>query len=279
MTLRLVLVGWGAIGQTVAELLASTSPEVFGPGARHRDRTRVEIVGVGVRDASIALPGVPESARVLTDPSELRALAPHVVAEAAGRASVGPWGRAALGLGVDFIVSSVSAFADPVLLDELRALAVDHGGRVEIQPGALAGVDALSAARFMGLDRVEHRIVKPPAAWRGSPAEELCDLQHLTEATEFSRATAAETAASFPQNANVAMTSALAGVGPDRTEVVLVADPAATTNRHEITASGGFGTLDVAIANNPLPTNPKSSAMAALALARAITNRASAIAI
>lgn len=264
MTLRVALIGWGAIGTTVADLLTDAP---------------LEIVVVGVRDAGASRAGLPTTATVIADPSELAAAQPDVVAEAAGRESVGPWGRSALATGADLIVSSVSAFADAALLGELTQLAVAHNARLEIQPGALAGVEALSAARFMGLERVEHRIVKPPAAWSGTAAEDLCDLTSLTEATEFSRATAAETAAAFPKNANVAMTSALAGVGPDHTQVVLVADPTATTNRHEISAAGGFGTLEVAIANNPLPANPKSSAMAALGLARALTNRASAIAI
>jgi aspartate dehydrogenase len=59
----------------------------------------------------------------------------------------------------------------------------------------------------------------------------------------------------------------------------LVADPTATTNRHEISASGAFGSLEVAIANNPLPDNPKTSAMAALNLARAINTRVAPIVI
>ena len=81
----------------------------------------------------------------------------------------------------------------------------------------------------------------------------------------------------FPKNANVAMTTALAGIGPDKTEIELVADPTATTNRHELHAEGGFGTMDVVMANNPFPANPKTSAMAALNLARAIENRAAPI--
>ncbi len=264
MALRVALIGWGAIATTVAELLADAA---------------VEIVAVGVPDADTSRSGLPMSAELVTDPSQLAAVQPDVVAEAAGRESVGPWGRVSLTAGVDLIVSSVSAFADAALLAEFTELATVNGARVEIQPGALAGVDALSAARLMGLERVEHRIVKPPTAWSGTPADSLCDLAALATATEFFRASAAETASAFPKNANAAMTSALAGVGPERTEVVLVADPGAITNRHEITASGEFGTLEVAIANNPLPTNPKSSAMAALALARAITNRTSAITI
>lgn len=260
----MALIGWGAIGRTAAGLV--------------RDAP-IDIVAVALRDPAAVRPDLPSSARLMTEPIDLTATAPDVVAEAAGRDSVGPWGRAALRAGTDLIVSSVSAFADPALLEELRGLALAAGARIEIQPGALAGVDALAAARFMGLERVEHRIVKPPAAWRGTPAEAHCDLDALSETTEFSRMSAAETAMAFPKNANVAMTSALAGLGPDRTEITLVADPTATTNRHEIRASGGFGTLEVVIANNPLPANPKSSAMAALALARALTNRASAISI
>ncbi len=262
--LRVAFVGWGAIARTAAQLLEGAA---------------VEVVAVAVRDPSPPRANLPAQARLITDPSELAATRPEVVAEAASRESVGPWGRAALEAGADFVVSSVSAFADSWLLDELRALAVANGVRVQIQPGALAGVDALAAARLMGIDEVEHRIVKPPAAWRDTPAEGLCALDSLARPESFFSASAAEAASEFPKNANVAMTTALAGIGPERTRITLVADPDATTNRHEITASGAFGRLDVAIANNPLPDNPKSSAMAALNLARAIQNRVSPIAI
>ena len=133
--------------------------------------------------------------------------------------------------------------------------------------------------RLMGIDQVEHRIVKPPLAWAGTPADTLCDLDALTTATEFFTANAAETASAFPKNANVAMTTALAGIGPERTQITLVADPAASTNRHELHAHGAFGEMQVTIANQPLPANPKTSAMAALSLARAIKNRVASIAI
>ena len=262
--LRVALIGWGAIGTATAGYLADAP---------------VDIVAVGVRDSERERADLPAGAMVITDPSQLGGLTLDVVAEAAGRESVGPWGRAALGAGVDFIVSSVSAFAEAELLEELRSLAVEHGVTVQIQSGALAGVDALAAARHMGIDSVEHRMVKPPRAWVGTPAEDLCDLEALGERRAFFTASAAETARAFPKNANVAMTTALAGIGPDRTTISLVADPAAATNRHEISAHGAFGSLDVVIDNNPLPANPKSSAMAALALVRAIENRATSIVI
>lgn len=262
--LRVALIGWGAIGRAAAGYLAD------GP---------VDIVAVGVRDEARRRTDLPAGAVVVTDPEQLSGLDLDVVAEAAGRESVGPWGRTALRAGVDFVVSSVSAFADATLLDELRSLAVEHAAAVQIQSGALAGVDALAAARHMGIDAVEHRMVKPPRAWAGTPAEDLCDLETLGEPLTFFSASAADTASAFPKNANVAMTTALAGIGPDRTTISLVADPSATTNRHEISAHGAFGSLSVVIDNNPLPSNPKSSAMAALALVRAIENRANPIAI
>lgn len=264
--LRVVLVGWGAIGQTAARLVAEA------------DRA-VAIVGVAVWSPDAAREGLPATAALITDPSELAALKPDVVAEAASREAVAPWGRAALALGADLVVSSVSAFAEPLVLAELRRVADQHHATIHIQPGALGGVDALAASRPLGLDTVEHRIVKPPSAWQGTPADEGGFLDTITEPTVLLEATAAETAARFPKNANVAMTTALAGIGPDATRVVLVADPNATTNRHELRASGAFGELDVRIDNAPLPDNPKSSAMAALGLARAISNRSATLAI
>lgn len=263
---RLVLVGWGAIGRTAARLLADGS-----------DAEAIDLVAVAVRSATADRPPAP--CPLITDPSELAEYEPDVVAEAAGRDSVAPWGRAALAAGADFVVSSTSALADATVLDELRRLAATSGASVQIQPGALGGIDALSAARHLGLEAVEHQIVKPPRAWAGTPAEELCDLDTLTEPTTFFSGDAAETATAFPKNANVAMTTALAGIGPAATRITLVADPGAGTNRHEIRARGGFGELDVTISNNPLPDNPKTSAMAALGLVRAIEQRVAPIAI
>lgn len=260
--LRLVLIGWGSMARATAALL---------------EHANVELVAVAVRSTSEACTDLPANTQVIGDPAELAATRPDIVAEAAGRGSVGEWGPAALEVGADFIVSSTSAFTDERLLESLRETARRCGSRVIIQPGALAGIEALSAARHMGIDAVEHKIVKPPLAWRGTPAESLCDLEGLDEQLAFFSANASETASTFPKNANVAMTAALAGIGPAATKITLIADPGAKTNRHELSAHGAFGRLEVSIANNPLPSNPKTSAMAALSLVRSIENRVSSI--
>jgi predicted dinucleotide-utilizing enzyme len=67
--------------------------------------------------------------------------------------------------------------------------------------------------------------------------------------------------------------ASLAGIGLERTHVELVADPAAGGNGHQLSASGAFGKLDIAIENRPLAANPKSSEMTALGLVRLIENR------
>lgn len=258
--LRLVLVGWGAIAKRVSALLADR-------------RAPVRIVGVAVRDAAAPRVDLPDGASLIDDPAALAGLSPALVVEAAGRASVEPWARATLALGLPFAVSSTSAFADPVLLDALVALARATGGTVMIPPGALGGIDALSAAGRLGLSFVTHEIVKPPAAWRGTPAEALCDLDGLTAPVCFFEGSAAEAAAAFPQNANVALITALAGLGPDGTRLRLVADPGATLNGHHLRAEGDFGRLDIRLENRPLAANPKSSELTALNLVRLIENR------
>lgn len=258
---RVVLVGWGAIATRVAALLAQRG-------------SAVDVVAVAVRDPSVARIGLPQGTRLIASPQELTGLEADLLVEAAGRASVPAWAAAGLGLGWDVALSSVSALTDAALLQQLLALATENRAQLLIPPGALGGIDALSAAARLPMTEVRHEIVKPARAWRGTAAEALCDLAALTAPVTFFEGTARAAADAFPQNANVAVISALAGIGPDRTMVALTADPGAALNSHTIRATGDFGTLTLTLENRPLATNPKSSEMTALSLLRLIENRA-----
>lgn len=254
-------VGWGAISKRVAELLAER-------------KSCVKIGAIAVRDRSASREGIPAGAVLIEDPAELAATGASLVVEAAGRPSVLPWGEAAFAAGMDFAVSSTSAFVDDALFQRLKDVAAVSGAKLIIPPGALGGIDALSAASRLSIASVEHRIIKPAKAWEGTPAAQLIPLDEISEATVFFTDTARKAADAFPQNANVAVITSLAGIGIDHTRVTLVADPTARLNTHEIIAEGAFGRMHLRFENGPLATNPKSSEMTALNLVRLIENRA-----
>ena len=231
--LNICFIGWGAIAQRAGHLLLE------------RNAGNVNIVAVAVRDGSKPRPGLPTGAALIERPDDLFDVDADLVIEAAGRKSVALWAAPALHAGADFLVSSTSAFCDEALLSTLHRLAIQTRRKIIIPPGALGGMDALGAAALTQLTRVEHTIVKPPSAWRATLAEEVLDLDNLSHAETFFTGSARESANQFPKNANVAIISAMAGLGLDKTSISLVADPTATRNTHRICADGAFGRMEI----------------------------------
>ena len=259
--LNVVLIGRGAIATEVLRHI--------GPGAG------AAVTGVLVRpgreaEARAALPATLEVASAI---GEL-ATAPDLIAECAGHGAVAEFGEDALRRGIDFLVISIGALADAPLRARLEAAAAAGGGKLILPAGAVAGADALAAARIGGLDRVVYTSRKPPAAWRGTPAEAAHDLDALGRPTVLFEGAADEAARLYPQNANVAATIALAGAGFDRTEVKLVADPGAGGNIHDVRVEGMFGAFDIVVRGRPLPDNPKTSTLAAHSVVAEILRRA-----
>jgi aspartate dehydrogenase len=229
---------------------------------------------------ALARPGRAEAARarlceieIVETLAELMARRPAVIAEVAGQAAVTEYAEAVLRGGVDCLVISVGALAEPALLARLRAAAAAGRSRMLLPAGAIGGIDAIAAMRVAGLAMVRYRSRKPPAAWRGSPAEQVVDLGTLKERTVLYRGSAGEAALRYPQNANVAAAVALAGLGFEATEVELVADPDAPGNVHEIEAEGAAGRFAIRLEGKPSRTNPKTSALAAMSVARALINQ------
>lgn len=211
-------------------------------------------------------------AALTTDREVFWARSPSLVVECAGHEAVRELGLEVLARGRDLLLISVGALANAKTEQLLRAAASSSNGRLLLPAGAIGGLDFLASARLAGLSRVVYVARKPPLAWRGTPAEHLVELTTLTQPVEVFRGNARAAAQEFPQNANVAAAIALAGVGFEATEVVLIADPGATGNEHWFAAEGAFGRAEVKIAGKPLPDNPKTSWLAALSLARAVLN-------
>jgi aspartate dehydrogenase len=190
-----------------------------------------------------------------------------VVVEVAGHAALAQYGVAALQQGSDLVIASIGALADEALWVSLQQAATR--AKILLPAGAVAGIDALAAARLGGLDKVRYSSRKPPASLSG-------ELPSDRERVVF-EGNARDAALQFPKNANVAATIALAGIGFEKTEVRIIADPTLTQNVHVLEASGNFGTFSMTIAGRPLPGNPKSSSLTAMSLLRCIQNRQSSI--
>jgi aspartate dehydrogenase len=248
---KIAVIGWGAMAQSVWRSLTE------------RD------TGVRIRAALLRSNGpgaMPDEVRLFRSVDDLVVWKPSVVLECASHSAVRDAVPQLLARGIDVIVASIGALADQQVRSHLQAASYDGGGRMTIVSGAVGGLDVLRSARLAGLDVVSYTGRKPPSAWMGTPAEGLLDLTRLSTPQSFFHGSATEAAANYPKNANVTAAVALAGVGFERTRVTLIADPTVPGNVHEVAASGAFGQFQITLENKPLPTNQKTSWLAALSI-------------
>jgi aspartate dehydrogenase len=253
VTERAALIGLGAIGASVARILREAHPG------------RIEVVGALVRDPARARTS---SVRRVGTLAELLDLRPDVVVEVAGHDGLRAHGADILRAGVDLITVSAGALADPVLCDVLLRAAADGNARIRIPSGAVGALDAIAAAAVGGLDRVTHTTRKPAHTLLARD-----EAATLREPRELFRGPARLGVIRFPESVNVAAAVSLAGIGFDRTELVVVADPAIDRNVHEVTAEGVFGSLRFEIANVPTEENPRTGRIVAMSVVRALLDR------
>lgn len=189
---------------------------------------------------------------------------PDAVLEAASHEAVREHLIPLLDAGVTVIVLSAGALID----DDLRRRAQDSakrsGGLLYVPSGGIGGLDALKAACLAGVDTVSIQVAKPPVAWKGIPYVDALgiDLNRLERPHTLFEGTARDGVPHFPQNVNIAAVLSLAGIGPDRTRLKVVADPALKRNTHTITVDGRSGRITLVLENVPSPDNPKTSWLA-----------------
>jgi aspartate dehydrogenase len=230
--MRVGFLGFGTIAKRVQQLIAEQAPE------------QIELVGAVVRDVNKPRPeGTP---KVVASLPELLALHPEVVVEAGGHEALRTYGVDVLCASVDLLMVSVGAFAAPGLLEDITEAARQGKARARVASGAIGALDAISSAAVGGLTRVTHTTRKPPRSLFSSE-----EAERITQVTEIYRGPAREAALKFPDNVNVCAAVSLAGIGLDRTEMCIVADPGVERNQHEVVAEGEFGRLRFEIQNIP----------------------------
>ncbi|NTV53330.1 MAG: aspartate dehydrogenase [Candidatus Firestonebacteria bacterium] len=246
-------VGCGAIGRQLAKALAAGKiPAVRLAGVCDREASRALALAKALKPHPRVL-GLTDLARNC-----------DLLIETASMAAVPEVAGAALAQHRDLLVLSVGALIGTT---DWFARFAKAGCRLYHPSGAVAGLDGLRAAAVLGgLRQVTLTTRKPPAGLAGAPYFTTRKLNPLTlkRPTVIFSGSARRAVKAFPQNINVAAAVSLAGLGPDKTRVQIIADPAARRNAHTIAARGTFGTLTTTTENFPSEDNPKTSVLAGL---------------
>lgn len=156
--------------------------------------------------------------------------------------------------------------------ENLFAEADAAGAHIHLVSGAIAGLDAVKAAKLAGIESVEITTRKPPKGLAGAPyiVEKGINLDALTGETVIFEGNARDAIKGFPANVNVACTLSFAGIGLEKTKVSIITSPAMKTNSHEIRVKGAFGEIHTVTDNLPSPENPKTSYLAVLSAMAAL---------
>ena len=235
------LIGLGRIGGRVAGRLAGNPS---GP----------RLTAVLVRpDHARAAAAACGSGIVCTNLVDFIACRPDVVVECASREALWAYAVPVLATGVDLMPLSLAALADPEFEAHVMAAVHVGPGRLEVPAGAMGGLDILAAAREEQLSCVVFRAAYPTARWRGTAAETMASLDHISERTTFYRSSVRDIARLFPRHVNVAVGVALAGRGLDDTEAELVADPRLTQAEFEVDITAGPGAVKVRVHGRAAP--------------------------
>lgn len=186
-----------------------------------------------------------------------------LVVEAASQEAIRQYGPSVVSKGKHLMVMSTGALLEPVLFSRMADLAQEIGCSILIPSGALGGIDAIKASRNE-LQEVTLTTRKPPKSLVDTGQADVYDIEAITAAKVIFEGSALEAVRRFPFNINVAATLSLAGIGPERTRVRIVADPEARGNTHEVYAMGSSGVMRFTMENVPHPDNPMTSHLAIL---------------
>ncbi len=256
--LRLAIAGLGAIGMTVARCVDAGRIEgmtLTAVSARNLDKAKARIADFASPPDVVPLDTLCGNADVIVECIP----AAHFMAVA----------RPAIESGRIFMPLSVGMLLGHM---ELIDLARESGGQIIVPTGALIGLDAVRAAASGGIRSVKLTTRKPPAGLKDAPyiRENGISLDGLSEPKLLFSGTAREAARGFPANLNVAAALALAGAGPDDTQVDIWADPGVTRNIQSVAVTSDSADFTMSIENIPSDENSRTGKITAHSVVAAL---------
>ena len=258
---RVAIAGLGAIGRAVARKLDEgvAGLSLSAVAVRNPAGAGTFLETLSRRPAVIALDALAGHADIVVEcaPAQLLvAIAEPVLRE-----------------GKKLVVLSVGALlSNP----QLGQMAERYNAQILVPTGALIGLDAVLAAAEGRIESVRMITRKPVKGLVGAPflIERGIRLDDLREPLKVFSGTAREAASGFPANLNVAAALSLAGIGPDRTQVEVWADPSVTRNTHRIEVESDSARFSMTIENIPSenPRTGRITALSVIALLRKLTS-------
>lgn len=208
---RIGLIGAGKICGPVADAL------------RRGDLPDCELVGV-LRQSAAADARKSET----TSAADFWAARPDIIVEGAGGKAIALLGQQALEVG-DLWITSGAALADETLRKTLTDTARSTGHELRLLTGALAGLDAISTAAVDPDMTLELVICLGP----GDGEREVVFT-----------GTVAEAAGRFPEDVNVSVAAAMAGHGPERTDIEVIRPAPGELRELRYRVTSRFGTFE-----------------------------------
>ena len=251
-TKRVAIAGLGAIGEALAAAFAKgiDGLELAAVAARDKGKAEAKLARLALKVPVVSV-------------GELEPLA-DIAVECAPASVLPQIAEPFLKRGKTVVVVSCGAL---LAHDHLPELAREHGGQIIVPTGALIGLDAVTAAAEGQIRSVRMISRKPVRGLEGAPylQEHRIDISRITEPTKIFSGSSREAAVGFPANLNVAVAASLAGIGPDRTQIDLWADPSLDRNVHRIEVEADSASFSMEIANVP-SENPRTGRITALSV-------------
>jgi aspartate dehydrogenase len=250
--IRIGIIGCGTIGSEIARAVHSKFGDVAELSALSDDQRAkgTELV----KELGLNIPVcLPDEVIELSD----------MVVEAANASVARSIASAALVQNKYVLIMSVGGLIDA---PEVFQLTNESRGRLYIPSGEVAGIDAVKAAAEGKIESVRLTVKGPPGALAGATyiEENEIDLKAIESEKIVFEGPAARAVKGFPKIINVSAALSFAGIGPEKTEVRVIASPELRRIVCEIEVDGSFGKMLTRTVNIPSAASPDTSSLAVL---------------